>query len=186
MAIAFKPLVIAALFSVLAIAGCTSTENNTSEPVDSSTSAVEQEQDQVQVLTVLEAVEASYQKWLSEGMTEEVSSGGDEYILTYEPGETFIAGLYNLTFDDTIPIEQPELFTVYSAWVMLQDDATEVVEGIYQLTLKNPAYGDFTVFIEDGLIVSAEEVNGAWTGVFRYEPDQEVLKLLEEAIDSAQ
>lgn len=183
MAIAFKPLLITAtLLSVLAISGCVADENNTLEPVETSSAAVDQNQEQVEPATLLDAVEASYQKWLTEGMTEEVSSAGDEYILTYEPGETFIAGLYNITFDDVIPIEQPELFTVYSAWVMLQDDATEVIEGTDQLTLKNAAYGNFTVFIKDGLIVSAEEVDGAWTGVFIYEPNQEVLDLLAKSL----
>jgi len=83
-------------------------------------------------VTVLEAVEASYQLWLTNGMTEEVTSSGDNYVLTYQPSAddgAFLAGLYNLDLDDLIPIEQPELFTVYSAWVMLKYDATVIVEG---------------------------------------------------------
>ena len=132
----------------------------------------------VEEASVLDAVEASYQKWLADGMTEEVTSSGDRYILTYEPGGEFVAGLYNVELDDVIAIEQPELFTVYSAWLMLQEDATTIVEGDNQLTLTNENYGDFTVFIEDGLIVSGEAVNGSWTGVFRYSPDSTVLGLL--------
>jgi len=111
-------------------------------------------------------------------MTEEVTSSGDRYILTYEPGEPFLPALYNLEFEDVIPIEQPELFTVYSAWIMLQDEATVIVEGDNQLQLTNPSYGDFTVFIEDGLIVSGQAVDGSWSGVFRYEPDAAILELL--------
>jgi len=130
-------------------------------------------------VSLLEAVEASYQLWLTNGMTEEVTSSGDRYVLTYQPGGEFVAALYNLDFDDVIPIEQPELFTVYSAWMMLQDDATVVVEGDNQLSLSNESYGNFTVFIENGLIVSGEEASGSWTGVFRYEPDIDVLELLD-------
>lgn len=133
-------------------------------------------------VSLLEAVEASYQLWLANGMTEEVTSSGDRYVLTYQPGGDFVAALYNLDFDDVIPIEQPELFTVYSAWMMLQDDATVVVEGDNQLSLSNESYGNFTVFIENGLIVSGEEASGAWTGVFRYEPDRAILELLDEAL----
>ena len=137
----------------------------------------------------MEAVEASYQLWLANGMTEQVTSSGDRYVLTYQPsvdGGAFLAGLYNLDLDDLIPIEQPELFTVYSAWAMLKDDATVVVEGENQLSLENKDYGDFTVFIENGLIVSAEEATGAWTGVFRYEPDLPLLERLNREILESQ
>jgi hypothetical protein len=117
-------------------------------------------------------------------MTEEVDSSGDTYILTYQPGGDFVAALYNVELEDVIPIEQPELFTVYSAWMMLKDDATVIVEGENQLTLTNEGYGDFTVFIENGLIVSGEAVNGSWTGVFRYEPDLPTLGILEQSLNA--
>ena len=175
------PLVLVAGFSlVVGLAGCAPAEVASSASPEATTSASAPET-AVEV-NVLDAVEASYQLWLSQGMTEEVTSSGDEYILTYQPGEEFIAGLYNVGLDDIIPIEQPELFTVYSAWMMLQDDETVVVEGDNQLTLTNEGYGDFTVFIENGIIVSGEAVNGSWTGVFRYEPDRAILELLDEAL----
>jgi len=69
-------------------------------------------------ITVLEAVEASYQLWLTNGMAERVASWGQSYVLTYQPsaqGGAFLAGLCNLEIDDIIPIEQPGLFTGYSA-----------------------------------------------------------------------
>ena len=69
-------------------------------------------------VTVLEAVEASYQLWLTNGMTEKVASWGQRNVLIYKPnaqGGAFLAGLYNLEIDDIIPIEQPERFTGYSA-----------------------------------------------------------------------
>lgn len=157
------------------LAGCAPSET-TAPATESSATATAPEV--AQEASVLDAVEASYQKWLADGMTEEVTSSGDRYILTYEPGETFVAALYNLEFEDVIPIEQPELFTVYSAWIMLQDEATVIVEGENQLQLTNASYGDFTVFIEDGLIVSGEAADGSWSGVFRYEPDAATLELL--------
>ena len=179
----FKPKIASVLLvSVLAVTGCAAqdstnpTATNGDQPVTAGSG--ETSTATPQDASALDAVEASYQKWLIDGMTEEVTSAGDRYILTYEPGEAFLAGLYNLELEDVIPIEQPELFTVYSAWLMLQDDATTIVEGDNQLTLTNENYGDFTVFIEDGLIVSGEAVNGAWTGVFRYTPDRAVLDLL--------
>jgi len=69
-------------------------------------------------VAALEAVEASYQLWLTNGMTEKVASWGQRYVLTYQPnaqGGAFLAGLCNLEIDDIIPIEQPERFTGYSA-----------------------------------------------------------------------
>lgn len=161
---------------LLALSGCAPAE--TSSPVEPAVTASATTEERPVEVGVLDAVEASYQLWLSQGMTEEVTSSGDRYILTYEPGEPFLAALYNLEFEDVIPIEQPELFTVYSAWIMLQDDATVIIEGDNQLQLSNSNYGDFTVFIEDGLIVSGEAADGSWTGTFRYEPDAATLTLL--------
>ena len=161
---------------LVALSGCAAAE--TSSPVESAATASATAEETPIEVGVLDAVEASYQLWLSQGMTEEVTSSGDRYILTYEPGEPFLAALYNLEFEDVIPIEQPELFTVYSAWIMLQDDVTVIIEGDNQLQLSNPNYGDFTVFIEDGLIVAGEAADGSWTGTFRYEPDAATLELL--------
>ena len=194
MSIAFKPLLLtAALIGVLAVAGCAAQES-ANPVVPTSDASVDQDGTEAPAVaagdvTVLEAVEASYQLWLTNGMTEEVTSSGQSYVLTYQPsadGGAFLAGLYNLDLDDLIPIEQPELFTVYSAWEMLKDDATVIVEGENQLSLENKDYGDFTVFIENGLIVSGEEATGAWTGVFRYEPDLALLERLNKQISDGQ
>ena len=177
------PLVIALGFSLVAgLAGCAPAEVAVSTSPEATTSATASAT-AVEV-NVLDAVEASYQLWLSQGMTEEVDSSGDTYILTYQPGGDFVAALYNVELEDVIPIEQPELFTVYSAWMMLKDDATVIVEGENQLTLTNEGYGDFTVFIENGLIVSGEAVNGSWSGVFRYEPDLPTLGILERSLNA--
>ncbi len=177
------PLVPVAGFSLIAgLAGCAPAEVASSASPEATTSATAPAT-AVEV-NVLDAVEASYQLWLSQGMTEEVDSSGDTYILTYQPGGDFVAALYNVELKDVIPIEQPELFTVYSAWMMLKDDATVIVEGDNQLTLTNEGYGDFTVFIENGIIVSGEAVNGSWTGVFRYEPDLPTLGILEQSLNA--
>lgn len=172
--------IIAVLFATLSVAGCAPADEVT-EPSSSPSAATTEVETAVEV-GVLDAVEASYQLWLTAGMTEEVTSSGDRYILTYEPVEPFVAALYNLEFEDVIPIEQPELFTVYSAWIMLQDPETVIVEGDNQLQLTNANYGDFIVFIEGGLIVSGEAADGSWSGVFRYAPDQATLELLEQEL----
>lgn len=166
----------ALLVTSLSLAGCVTTQPPA--PVESEVTASAIAPETAVEVGALDVVEASYQLWLTKGMTEEVTSSGDRYILTYEPGEPFLAALYNLEFEDVIPIEQPELFTVYSAWIMLQDEATVIVEGDNQLQLTNPSYGDFTVFVEDGLIVSGQAVDGSWSGVFAYEPDAAILELL--------
>jgi hypothetical protein len=182
-------LLTAALIGVLAVAGCAPQEvaNPAAATSDASVTqgGTDAPTEAVADLSLLEAVEASYQLWLANGMTEQVTSSGDRYVLTYQPsadGGSFLAALYNLELDDIIPIEQPELFTVYSAWAMLKEDATVIVEGENKLSLENKDYGDFTVFIENGLIVSGEEATGAWTGVFRYEPDLPLLERLNREI----
>ena len=46
------------------------------------------------VVTYADVIRDSYQLFLESGMTEEVTSGGDRYVLTYEPGEEFLAALF--------------------------------------------------------------------------------------------
>ena len=136
------------------------------------------------VVTYAEVIRDSYQLFLENGMTEEVTSAGDRYILTYEPGEEFIAALYNFEFDDVVAVEQKELFTVYSAWAMLSEEATVIEETAQGYSLSHPDYGSFYVVIEDGLIVGGSGIDAGWDGVFRYEPDPEVLGKLESLNES--
>lgn len=133
-----------------------------------------------EVISYAQVIKDSYELFLEEGMTEEVVSAGDRYILTYEPGEEFLAALYNLEFEDVVGVEQKELFTVYSAWVMLGEEATVIEDTEQGYSLSHPDYGSFSVVIEDGLIVGGEGIDAGWTGEFRYEPDLDVLAMLEE------
>ena len=139
-----------------------------------------------EVVSYAQVIKDSYELFLENGMTEEVVSAGDRYILTYEPGEEFVAALYNLEFDDVVGIEQKELFTVYSAWAMLNEDATVIEETETGYSLSHPDYGSFTVTIENGLIVGGEGIDTGWTGVFRYEPDSEVLARLDSLLQSGE
>ena len=131
------------------------------------------------VIDYAQIIKDSYELFVSNGMTEEVESGGDRYILTYEPGDEFIAALYNFDFDDVVGVEQKELFTVYSAWVMLTEEATVIEETETGYSLSHPDYGSFSVIIENGLIVGGEGIDAGWSGTFRYEPDFAILALLE-------
>lgn len=132
-----------------------------------------------EVVGYADVIRNSYELFLEQGMTEEVTSAGDRYILTYEPGEEFLAALYNLEFEDVVGVTQKELFTVYSAWAMLSEEATVIEDTPEGYSLSHPDYGSFYVFIENGLIVGGSGIDAGWTGVFRYEPDPAVLSLLD-------
>ena len=128
------------------------------------------------------AVEASYELFQSAGMTETVLSAEDQYILSYDPANpVFMAALYNLTFDDAIPVEEKELFTVYAAWLYSQDGSSEVLVTPTGLSISNDVSSPFEVVIQDGLIVSGGALDGSWTGTFSYEPDFEILALIADA-----
>lgn len=162
--------------STLLLAGCTPTEPATQLP------AVEQyqgEPEQVErVVGYAEAVQASYEKLYETGMSETVTSAGDRYILSYAPQENFYAGLYNLEIEDVVVIEQEELFTVASAYLALQDPVTVIEETENGISINHPEYGNYTIVIQDGLVVSAFDNNGTWTGEFVYEPNQMVTDLV--------
>ncbi len=136
-----------------------------------------------EVVGYADVIRNSYELFLEQGMTEEVTSAGDRYILTYEPGEEFLAALYNLEFEDVVGVTQKELFTVYSAWAMLSEEATVIEDTPEGYSLSHPDYGSFYVFIENGLIVGGSGIDAGWTGVFRYEPDPAVLSLLDSQSD---
>jgi len=132
-----------------------------------------------EVVSYADVIRDSYQLFLENGMTEEVTSAGDRYILTYEPGDEFVAALYNLEFDDIVGVQQKDLFTVYSAWAMLSEEATVIEQTEQGYSLAHPDYGSFFVVIENGLIVGGSGIDAGWSGEFRYEPDLEVLGRLD-------
>jgi hypothetical protein len=134
------------------------------------------------VITYAEIIEASYQKLFETGMTERVTSAGDDYILSYAPQDEFIAGLYNVEVADVIVVNDELFFTVASAYRALQDPATVVTETENGISISHPEFGDFTVVIADGLVVSGFDNSGSWTGEFSYEPDSRVTELVEAAL----
>lgn len=170
------PLVVLAL----TLGGCSTT------PVTPSFPAVENfvgdSPAQQRVVGYAEAIEESYRLLYEVGMREEVTSAGDRYILSYAPQEEFYAGLYNLEVEDLILVEQEELFTVATARLALLDPITILTETDTGIAISHPQHGDFTLVIENGLVVSAFENAGNWTGIFSYEPDALVTQLVLELL----
>lgn len=175
-----RKLIALILIGLLGLSGCTS------EPSASNLPAVEVYQGDAQsterVIGYAEAIEASYQKLYETGMSEEVTSAGDRYILSYAPQDKFYAGLYNLEIEDVVVVEQEELFTVAAAHLALQDPATVIAETDSGVSITHPEYGDFTLVIVDGLVVSASDNSGSWTGEFSYEPNQMVTDMVAEIL----
>jgi len=157
-----------------------SAEESSSTPSSGQTNSIDQQAEAQEPLGYEEVIELSYQEFLEKGMTERVESAGDNYILTANPDSDFKAGLYNETFDDILDISRDnlQLFTVVSAKLMLEEEDTVIEEGEGTISLSHPDYGDFTVFIENNLIVSGESNTGGWEGEFEYAPDPETLARL--------
>ena len=165
-----------ALLTMLAI-GLTGCANPDAGNVPSSPSG-ETAQDLPTALSPEQVIEASVSAFETLGMTEFVSSGGDNYILTYEPGETFVAALYNESFDDVISIDQPEMFTVYAAHLMSQTKGVSYVETECGFEITAPYSPGMSLCIQDGLIISGSALDGSWEGNFNYSTDQDVLALI--------
>ena len=101
--------------AVLALTGCSAQESLPAAdqlPAVKNFIATSAPEAPEEVVSYAQVIKDSYELFLENGMTEEVVSAGDRYILTYEPREEFVAALYNLEFDDVVGIEQKELFTV--------------------------------------------------------------------------
>lgn len=173
---------ILALFAIaaLTLTGCSS------DPAPATLPAVEQyvgdTESTERVIGYAEAIQASYAKLYETGMSETVTSAGDRYILSYAPQENFYAGLYNLEIEDVVVIEQEELFTVAAAYLALQDPVTVITETENGVSITHPEYGDFSLVIADGLVVSGSDNNGTWTGEFSYVPNDMVTKLVADIV----
>ena len=174
-----RVLVVFAL-AALTLTGCSS------DPTPANLPAVEQyvgdTESTERVIGYAEAIEDSYAKLYETGMSETVTSAGDRYILSYAPQENFYAGLYNLEIEDVVIIEQEELFTVAAAHLALQDPITVIAETENGVSITHPEYGDFSLVIADGLVVSGSDNNGTWTGEFSYVPNEMVTKLVADII----
>ena len=171
------------LGALLVTTGCSSEPSEPSAPqLPAIENFVGDAQSEERVAGYAEAVEASYLRLYESGMREDVTSAGDQYILSYAPQEKFYAGLYHVEIEDVVVIEQEELFTVASAYLALQDPTTVVTESDAGISISNEEYGDFTIVIENGLVVSAFDNYGTWEGTFSYEPDEEVTRLVNEIL----
>jgi hypothetical protein len=164
------------LITLFSIAGCAAPQAG-NDPVASENLS----QEQIQTLSPKEVIERSKAQFDSTGMTEAVFSGGDNYILTYEPGQTFVAALYNESFDDVIAIDQPELFTVVAAFNLSQNSAVEYVETDCGFEISAPDSPGMSVCVEDDLIVSGNALDGSWEGTFEYSVNQEILAMIAES-----
>ena len=166
---------------ILALTGCTAAPATPSTPPAVENYVGDAESTE-RVIGYAEAIEASYQKLYETGMAESVTSAGDQYILSYAPGDEFVAGLYNVEIDDVILVNDELFFTVATAYQAIQDPVTEVTETETGVSLSHPEFGDFTVVIEDGLIVSGFDNGGSWSGDFVYQPDARVSELVAEVL----
>lgn len=132
-------------------------------------------------LSAEEIITASHDLFFAQGMTERVSSGGDNYILSYAPQEEFTAALYNETFDDVIAVSERGMFTVLAAYDLMSSGEAEISYEGNEITILSESQGSFVVEVADGLIVAGHEINDAWSGTFEYAPDQATLDLLTSA-----
>lgn len=178
-----------AIFTValLSLVGCSSEEQSATPPTPAAVeNFVGDSQAQERVAGYAEAINASYAKLYETGMSEFVTSVGDDYILSYEPGDQFYAGLYNVEFDDVIVVEDELFFTVATAYRALQDPTTVITETENGVSISHPEFGDFTVVIENGLVVSGFDAAESWTGEFVYEPTDRVSELVAEVLAEEQ
>ena len=175
------PLVASVAISALFLTGC-SEAAVTPNAAPAIENFVGDAQAQERVAGYAQAIEASYAKLYETGMAETVTSAGEDYILSYAPGERFVAGLHNVEVGDVILVEDEMCFTVGSAYLALQDPTTVIIETETGVSISQPEYGDFTVVIENGLVVSGFENAGSWTGTFAYEPDPKVTELVAELL----
>ena len=164
-------LVIAAMAFGPLLSGCVS------ESTANSGGSINQTQDAT--ASFQDQLNFSHQKFTTEGGSEYVVSGGDNYILTYQPtSDGYSAALYNESFDDVIGIDEPLMVTLILAKTMLDDPATNVVETADGLELRNDQYGAIGLHFDNGLVTSYQALEDTWHGTIAYVVDQKVVDML--------
>lgn len=157
----------------LLLSGCAQVENGATG------SSPNQAQSDPAAASFQDQLTNSYNKFTSEGGSEYVYSGGDNYILTYQPtADGYSAALYNESFDDVIGIDEPMMVTLVLAKTMLDDPATNVTETAEGLELRNDQYGSIGLKFENGLVTSYHALEDTWNGTISYVVDQKVVDLL--------
>lgn len=162
--------------TLITLSGCASDP----EPYPSnSVSASEATNEQPTELSYEDQVRVSYDRFFTTGGSEYVLSGGDNYILTLQPdGDGYLAALYNETFDDVIPIEEPMMITLMLAKTMVDDPATQITETADGIEIRNEQYGAVGFHFTDGYVTSYEALEATWRGTITYEIDQPTIDLL--------
>lgn len=170
---------LALLLASALLSGCAATESAEPTPT-ASQSQSSAEPEEVVELTAEEIINASHELFFAKGMTERVESGGDNYILTYAPTDDFVAALYNETFDDVISVSERGMFTVLTAYDLLESGEASITMDGNLITIESETFGAFEVTVENGLIVSGRDLADSWSGTFEYRPDEATLLLLQD------
>lgn len=175
-----KLLALATIWAATAIAlsGCASSPE--ASPSNSA-SASETTTEQPVELSYEDQVRVSYDRFFTTGGSEYVLSGGDNYILTLQPdGDGYLAALYNETFDDVIPIEEPMMITLMLAKTMVDDPATQITETADGIEMRNEKYGAVGFHFTDGYVTSYEALEATWHGTITYQIDLPTIELLKD------
>jgi hypothetical protein len=175
---------------VLLLAGCATSADDaesslapaptqTTEATATTTSEPEVVVEPLTPERVREIVFASYEKFEAEGMTETVISDGETIKLINDPTQPdYMAAWFNLTTGERELIFETDYFSIFIAYLQLEQDDLVITELEGGFRLEDSLYGSSDYFYEDGLIV-----RGAFaevTQTFEYSVDPELRKGLEE------
>ena len=130
--------------------------------------------------SVLEIIERSYLRFEEQGMTERVLSGGESFVLLFDPKQPdYQAAWFNLDTGERELIFETDYFTLFVAYLMVDAPGFEIetVEGGFVLSA--PDWTPISYQVSEGYLVGARGVEQDWVATFEYSVDQEFLPELE-------
>jgi hypothetical protein len=126
-----------------------------------------------------EVLDASIELFDNEGMTETLIAENDKYVISYQPTEKFVAGLYHENLKDFMVIDRRGVFTIFLVQEMAAKETTTISKTDLGFLVASPGLEDVELKVVDSIFASAKATDGRWSSTFDYKPDEFVLGLLE-------
>lgn len=133
-----------------------------------------------EVVDINAVVQASYELFEAQGMTETSTFEGEEYALVFDPTmDDYQAALLNRATGESELIFETDYFTIFVIYLIAESETgtiTAAADGSYLAQDEN--LGAIRFFVSDGIITAAEGEDQSWQSTFDYLVDPELKQVL--------
>lgn len=152
----------------------------TAKPTDSAAPNQSPANPDAEPADIKAVVQASYELFEAQGMTETATFEGAEYALVFDPSiDDYQAALLNRATGESELIFETDYFTLFVIYLIAESETgtiTEEAAGGYLAEDEN--YGTIRFFVSDGIVTAAEGEDQNWRATFEYSVAPELREVL--------